>query len=353
MKIMKKAIALTTLVVCFFCCLSAQENAKHKIKLYETWVSLNNQVSPLRGVLYEIKDSSILISNSLWKPDYLTGNLKVTGFSYNNISVIKTRRTKNIQRGLLIGSAAGFGFGVIFIPRWTETQGMGILTATTAIAGGFIYGILGAGIGTLVGSTRDRIPIKGSWENFNLYRSALQDYSYMQEYPGSVTRFEHKWFAGITAGLSIPSGDYAETGSYGNFFLGYRFTRNIGISFSDFSNDYPVRSDFTTSYWGLGGITIGPVISFPVRDKLYFDLKPGIGYANAYLVVDDIETKNGNGLGISFNTSLTCNFSKRWGFVAEAGFLSAQEKFEDSSKEKFQYVNLDFGFMYKFGKRSL
>ena len=293
---MKKTFASATLLICLSWCLAAQENPKHKIKLYETWITLTNNESPLRGVLYEIKDSSILISNSLWRPDYLTGNLKVSGISYDNIDLIKTRRVKNIQKGILIGSATGFGFGVIFTSELTK--GLGILTTTAGIAGGFIYRALGAGIGALVGSTRDRIPIRGSWENFNLYRSALQDYSYMQEYPASTTRFEHKGFAGFTAGISVPAGDFAETGFYGNFFLGYRFTRNIGISFSDFYNDYPVRSDFTTSYWGLGGVTVGPVVSFPVRDKLYFDLKPGIGYANAYQVVDDIETKNGNGFGI-------------------------------------------------------
>jgi hypothetical protein len=213
---MKKVIASATLLVCFFSCLSAQENAKHKIRLYETWISLNNQVGPFKGVLYEIKDSSVLISNSLWKPDYLTGNFKVSSISYDNIKIIKTRRTKNIQKGLLIGSAAGFSLGVISLSE--AVNDMGPITAAAGIFGGFIFGILGAGTGALISSTRDRIPIKGSWENFNKYRSALQDYSYMQEYPGSITRFEHKMFAGFTAGLSIPSGDFAGTGFNGNFF---------------------------------------------------------------------------------------------------------------------------------------
>jgi hypothetical protein len=39
--------------------------------------------------------------------------------------------------------------------------------------------------------------------------------------------------------------------------------------------------------------------------------------------------------------------------MAEAGFLSTPQKFKDNSKEKFQYFNLDLGFIYKFGKRSL
>jgi hypothetical protein len=348
---MKKTIALVIPAVCLFCCISAQENAKPKIKLYKTWVTLNKKESQLRGVLYEIKDSSILISNSFSRRDYLTGNFKLTSVSYNNIDIIKTRRIRNINKGLLIGSATGFSFGLIYASRLTK--GMGILTTSAGIVGGFVYGAFGAGIGALVSATRDRIPIKRSWENFNLYRSSLQDYSYVKEYPGSATRFEHKEFAGMTAGLSIPSGNYAKTGFYATEFLGYRFTRNIGVSILDFYNDYSDRNDFSTSYWGLGGLTISPVISFPVWEKLYFDLKPGLGYANAYQVVNDVETKNGNGLGISFNTSLTYNFSKRWGVMAEAGFLSTQQKFKDNSKEKFQYFNLDFGFIYKFGKRSL
>jgi len=68
-------------------------------KRYATWISIYNRPSELFGVLYEVKDSSIVVSSK-------------EVFS-NNIKTIKIRREKNKGRGTLIGAATGFVVGVV------------------------------------------------------------------------------------------------------------------------------------------------------------------------------------------------------------------------------------------------
>jgi hypothetical protein len=51
-------------------------------RIYETWLTIDSQPFYLKGVLYEVKDSSILISDSKLKQDYKTGHLKISEFYY-------------------------------------------------------------------------------------------------------------------------------------------------------------------------------------------------------------------------------------------------------------------------------
>ena len=48
-----------------------------KPKIYKTWISLNAAPFDVKGVLYEVKDSSVSVSNSLVVLDYSTDNFNV------------------------------------------------------------------------------------------------------------------------------------------------------------------------------------------------------------------------------------------------------------------------------------
>lgn len=364
MQHIKKYVSILILVFSFHFFLSAQDSLRPKIKTYKTWVSLiNPSNSIIKGYLCEIKDSSILISNSVLIQDYLAGSSKTTNIGFSNIDLIKTRRVNNIGWGALIGSASAFVVGTTIIA--VAAREMGFYTVIAAIYGGLGFAVLGAGTGALVGSIRDRIPIHGRNENFNLYRGVLQDYSYVHEYPGVINFYEHKGFAGMAYGPSFPSGDFTnksssngktditENGYSANFFIGYRFTKRFGLLFSETDNSFSIDKNGSTTYWEIGGIKIEPMFSFPYKNRLFLDLKPGFGYANAYLVEDDIEKKNGNGVGINLDAALTFNFSKRWGFITETGFLFTHQVFDDKSTGNFQVFNVNFGFVYRFSKRSL
>jgi hypothetical protein len=351
---------------CIFLAVPAQESAKHKIKSYDTWVTFKNDPKVLRGVLYEIKDSSVLIVNPLFMYDSLRGNLNsdIASIQYNDIDLIKTRKLRSIKKGALIGSVTGFGFGVTYVS--IAVKGMGILTATAALIGGITFAAYGTGLGALAGMARDRIPIKSSYENFSLYKSCLEEYSYIQEYPVKTSLFEHKGFIGITTGPSFPAKDFntgsvnsaepyfAGTGYSINMYVGYRFNKRFGVFISNLSNDFPVgRRDTASTNWGIVGFMAGPVFSFTLTDKVLIDLRPGIGYASAYLYDGDEEKSAGNGLGINLNASLQYNYSKRWGLLAELGYFTSKQSMGSGSKAKFPSLNPSLGLVYKFGKVSL
>jgi len=62
-------IAITAL--CFLNSVHAQDTIQ-KNKIYRTWIELNREPFKTKGALYELKDSSILVSNSLVIQDYST-----------------------------------------------------------------------------------------------------------------------------------------------------------------------------------------------------------------------------------------------------------------------------------------
>lgn len=360
---MKKIAAriLLTLMTSFLCInIHAQENSKKNIKIYESFVYSDNKPNILKGVLYEIKDSSIIVSNSKLKKDYSTGNFKLAEISFNNINLVKTRRINNAKRGVWIGAVTGFGVAI-------GMAGVAAPGSTFGEAAGFLsipITAIGAGIGALAGSHLNKIPINSSLENFNRNRSRLQKYSYVDEYSNGGNLFEqeneHKGFIGIAYGISIPLGDFADksldnenadfakTGSGSNIVFGWSLTQNLGISASLFNNKYNADKNGAEMLWVLGGLMAGPIFSTSVRDKLYFDMKPGIGIVSSSLVVDSIDEKTGNALGINFSASLRYNFAKRWCLLTETGYLTTSQKFDDKSERKIQTINMNLGIAYRF-----
>jgi len=363
MKSIIKYVTAIIITLSLICPSSAQEIVKQKTKLYKTWVTLKNNPNTLKGVLYEVKDSSILIVNSLSTIDYLSKNVAVTSINFDDIELLKARRLNSIGKGVLIGSTIGFATGAFY--AYTLAEGMGIYTGIIILYSGFPTAILGAGTGALFGSIKDRVPIDSDYDNFNLYRSVLEDYSFVQESPGSNFIFEHKGFVGVDFGPSFPMGDFAQKisidgynysarrGYSSSLIIGYRFSRKFGITISQFSNSYYFNRDYIDSYWSLIGIIVRPMFSIPISSKLYFDFKPSIGYSNVFLVVKDTEIKDGNGVGWELNASFMYNFSNQWGFLVGGGFFSSHQVFNDRSKGDFQTMNLSFGLVYRFSKKSL
>lgn len=116
-----KSFTVIIIVLCFFYSLSAQEDSnklllskdRKSFRIYKTWISLNNESKTLIGVLYEIIDSSILVSNSILREDYFTGRFELSKINLNNINFVKTRVKNSVGKGALIGTIAGFVLGGI------------------------------------------------------------------------------------------------------------------------------------------------------------------------------------------------------------------------------------------------
>jgi len=149
-----------------------EKEIKKKFKIYQTWISLYSRSKKLKGVLYEIQDSSVLISYSLIKKAYLSGNFSVSKIHYNDIKFIQIRRKGRVAIGAGIGGAIGIAIGIPV----GYAQGDDILYTARQNAGWYAYGlgIIGAGTGALVGSIKAKIHINGSFENYDSNRNRLE-----------------------------------------------------------------------------------------------------------------------------------------------------------------------------------
>lgn len=148
------------------------------------------------GTLYQIKDSSVLLANSLRRIDILTRNFDLTTINHNDISIITIREKKNVSKGasigMLTGAATGLIIGIISgiqASKNESTDGnwsINILPPELEIAlSGVFGGAIGAGVGAGAGaiisgiSVGIKIPIYGNFERFNHNKDRLKQYSYI------------------------------------------------------------------------------------------------------------------------------------------------------------------------------
>ncbi|MCK4407749.1 MAG: hypothetical protein KAV44_08750 [Bacteroidales bacterium] len=179
-----KVPVIALIVLCCLNSLNAQDTFQ-KIKIYRTWVSLNSEPFKIKGVLYEVKDSSILVSRSVVIQDYSTDSFEIAKLNINNIETIKTRRKNSIGKGVLIGAVSGLVVGVLIglidgddppcpsgswiCLRYTAGQ--------KALMAGVPLAVSGAGIGALIGSIKVKIPINGNINNYNRNKNKLRKYT--------------------------------------------------------------------------------------------------------------------------------------------------------------------------------
>jgi len=153
-----------------YCCSTPRQIIYYPPERYDIWISLYGEPSKLKGILYEVKGPSIVVVNSIYKEEVF----------YSNIKTIKIRRENNVGKGAKIGAATGFAVGVAIGFAEGDTNDI-ILGPTPAEGNAFFAGVIlaayGAGIGALLGLPKRRIPINGSFVNFDNNRNKLERYS--------------------------------------------------------------------------------------------------------------------------------------------------------------------------------
>ena len=184
-----KRILLCIIVLCFYYSLNAQKDStshwsekdEKGFKIYKTWISLNNDSETVKGALYNITDSSLLVSSSLIKQDYTTGNFQITKLNFTNVDLVKVRSKNRVVKGALIGTVAGFFLGAMLGLIEGDDNPEDVYFPSTAaqhaMENGFILAIGGAGIGSLCGSIKIKIPINGSIGNFNSNKRKLEKFA--------------------------------------------------------------------------------------------------------------------------------------------------------------------------------
>jgi hypothetical protein len=189
---MKTLLLIPVIVLLALHSTRAQNDSVAVNKIYRIWIiptekarerSWSNPTGKGRvtqGVLFEVKDSSIRISNSRNKEDYSAGHFKVSELDARKIKGIKIRRNGALGTAVLIGGISGALVGIIAGimqhtdggNRWDqELQHGGLVIIPLLFTG------LGTGISGAIGGATINIPIKGSQSQFDQNRSRLNSYS--------------------------------------------------------------------------------------------------------------------------------------------------------------------------------
>lgn len=177
---MKFINVLILIVLCSLNSLNAQDTIQKK-KIFRTWISFYREPFKINGILYEVNDSSLLVSCSLVKKGYSTDRFEMAKLNINNIETIKIRRNNNIGRGILFGTLTGFFLGgMVGLISGNDPPDtwFGMTAGDKAILLGVPLAVAGVGIGAAIGSIKVKIPINGSIKTFHENNSRLKNYSY-------------------------------------------------------------------------------------------------------------------------------------------------------------------------------
>jgi len=163
-------------IIFLFHQLNAQETAT-KNRKYKTWVKKTDSKSRLVGVLYQVEDTKLLISNSFEHEVYDLNQFEYQDVYAYEIEKIKLRRKGSIGRGILIGVASGFVTGAII----GFVNGDEPCHPTCFIGGSAEdLGLIGGVVGAVVGSLKISIPINGSESKFRYNLPGLKSYAYQK-----------------------------------------------------------------------------------------------------------------------------------------------------------------------------
>ena len=148
-------------------------------KRYRTWLTLNSEPFKSKGILYQSKESSILIS-PLVKNRQQISDKSLIEFQISNIETIKLRKSKKIGKGILIGAVTGLvAGGLVGLIDGDDPSGtwFALSAEDKAVIGGVYLAVCGAGIGALIGSIKIKIPINGNSEKYRKNKTDLRRYS--------------------------------------------------------------------------------------------------------------------------------------------------------------------------------
>ncbi|MBV5314423.1 MAG: hypothetical protein JZU47_14070 [Prolixibacteraceae bacterium] len=369
-----KFVLLLILLNCSSGLVHSQNQPVKKPKPYDSWVKTPDHL--YRGILYQVQDSSIRISDP---------NInKLILFNFQDINQVQLRRKNSVLTGAIVGGTIGILPSIALLSIFRENI-VGLYLPVVAVVG-LSGAAIGTGIGAGIGSIRITIPIERKRENFDRYRSKLD---YFATQPSSFTppseelmrvpekqgqttiqkakpiqtnqpEYEHESYIGILLGPSFLTGDlagkflingrnYQAVTGYSNHWIniGYRLKGNMGISFAGFGNQYNAQSNDPNEWWTINGFLAGPMWTYSLSKKIVFDLKPRVGYASSALNQSDNIQLQGNGWVLNPSASIRYNFARRWCIFTETGFIHSPQKLDQIGKVNFSSYNLGFGLAYR------
>ncbi len=184
---MKTTILILLLIPSFLLQLPAQTDSV-VLKPYRVWVIPMKHARNIEGILYETRDSSVVVSNTSLKNIYNSGSINATEVWSKHIRQIDLKRKGAEGTAVLIGCSAGAVIGLLVgllvaSPGSNKNLNEDFQTGKMIVFPLLCAGV-GAGIGGMVGGAKIKIRINGNQAELERNRSRLERYSIKkQPYP--------------------------------------------------------------------------------------------------------------------------------------------------------------------------
>jgi hypothetical protein len=171
---MKITSIVTFLLLCSLYTAEAQSSDK-KTDYYRVWISLLNEPFYVQGTLYQLKDSSLFVSDYVMPIEYAEYDNPIREVMVSNIDIIELRKKNRVGKITILGAVGGFAIGSIFgLAKGSDAN---YSAGQKALLGGISLAIPGALVGMLVGSVKIVIPVEGKLFNYKIHKQQLQTYS--------------------------------------------------------------------------------------------------------------------------------------------------------------------------------
>jgi len=180
---MRTSIIIACLIIYgFHNSVEAQSPLPLKSNPTKSEITLYSSPDNMVGVLFLLKDSSILVSSSLFKEDYNNGNYEIAELYIDDINLISSKRPLGTASYVVIGALVGACVGVLTAritegpppyPEYTLGPGSEFAYAFFGSTGA----VAGAATGAILGSIKIKIPINRSMEDYNRNKKKLGRYT--------------------------------------------------------------------------------------------------------------------------------------------------------------------------------
>jgi len=179
----------------------------------------------------------------------------------------------------------------------------------------------------------------------------IKDTFYREKADFKSNSDRRKGFIGLSLGASIPVGDFgdlynglAKTGIHLNLInFGYLFSENFGITATWFGAANPINVAGLDP-WSYGGIMTGPLLSFPLSQKVEWDFRPMMGYS----VTTFIGTEQALSFALNIGTVFKVNAGSKMSLLLSADYFSTKPEFIDFGFEQsISTISLGFGVAYR------
>ena len=170
---------------------------------------------------------------------------------------------------------------------------------------------------------------------------------------------ERKGYIGMMIGPSFPYDNFANKGQFYDGYaetglnislinFGYKIWRNIGITAGWFGIANPIDHFGTDGMWAAGALMTGPLISFPIKDKLDLDIKGMFGFVLLTRETDySSEAASAFGPGYEAGIMLRYDFVKKWCLMTNLETFNTRLDIQAGQDPKVSIINLSFGIAYR------